>query len=65
VKVKDWIEWLSKQPPDNEVVLCDPDTEWWLVLKAEPTYPAGDVPANSTSVFADYHDRDINALRDE
>jgi hypothetical protein len=56
--VKDWIEWLQKQPPDNELILKDPDTEWLLPLRVQEDYPVGDIPPPKTTiVFASYYDR--------
>lgn len=54
--VAQWINWLGAQPPENEVVLCDPDTEWFLTLQTNPRYEIlrEGAPANSTLVFAEY-----------
>lgn len=57
MKVKDWIEWLSKQPPENEVMLRDPHTEWYLPLRTTPFFNDWDaMPADWTPVFAEYND---------
>lgn len=56
MKVREWIEWLSNQPAENEVVLRDPDTDWYLVLKTAPIFPSDDAPPATTAVFADYYE---------
>ena len=56
MKVREWIEWLKRQPQENEVVLRDPDTEWYLPLLAAPTFPYDDdTREGRTTVFAEYN----------
>ena len=54
MKVRDWIDWLKTQPQEAEVVLRDPDTEWYLTLKTVPAFRSDDAPAGTVPVFADY-----------
>lgn len=59
MKVREWIEWLQQQPSENEVELCDPDTEWWLELLRKDQGPSW-LPAPKdgvTAVYAEYYRR--------
>lgn len=57
MKVFEWIDWLSKQPPENEVLLCDPDTQWLLPLRTGSTFDTVEQPPeNSVIVYAEYSD---------
>lgn len=56
MKVSEWIEWLKTQPQNADLLLCDPDTEWFLPLQTEHTYSgmSDGAPPNSVVVFAEY-----------
>ena len=56
MKIREWIEWLQGQPAENELMLCDPDTQWHLPLQMTPGFPHHDPTPGETLVYAPYLD---------
>lgn len=49
--VSEFIEWLKKQPQENEVVVRDADTEWLLPALKSPALPCDEITKDGTTII--------------